>query len=180
MNIYEQLANFNSIETERLWLRPLEIGDAVDMFAYASQSENLVYVFPAHKDIAETRFAIATMFMKEPLGKWAIEHKEDHTMIGTITFVKLDEKRRCAEIGYVISQAYWGKGIMTEAVRTLTELSLTVFGLHYVDIVVDSENIGSIKVAEKSGFKITESYKALSPYTKVLKNFKRYRKGNHE
>ena len=180
MNIYVQMASFNRIETEQLVLRPFSMSDDKDMFAYACQADNLVYVFPAHKDIAETRLAIATMFMKAPLGKWAIENKADQKMIGTLTFVKFDEKQRTVEIGYVLNQDYWGKGLMTEAVRTLTDISLTAFGLNYVDIVVDSENLGSIRVAEKAGFQIADSYKALSPYTKVLRNFRRYRKGKHE
>lgn len=176
MTLYEKLATFNWIETPRLFLRPLSMTDAGDMFDYASKPENLVYVFPAHRHLAETRLAIATLFMKAPLGKWGIALKSTDVLIGTITFVKIDEKQRNAEIGYVLNQKYWGQGLMTEAVQTLTEMSLTEFDLTYLDIVVDSENTGSIKVAEKSGFSLQEHYKALSPYTKVLKDFKRYRK----
>ena len=178
MNIYEKLATFNVIETPRLILRPLSMTDAEDMFDYASKPENLVYVFPAHHNLAETRATIAALFMKEPLGKWAMELKATSAMIGTITFVKLDERARTAEIGYTLNQTYWGQGFMTEAVRTLAEISLTEFGLCYLDIVVDSENIGSCKVAEKSGFSLQENYKALNPYTKILRNFKRFRKVN--
>ena len=178
MNIYEKLATFNVIETPRLILRPMSMTDAKDMFDYASKPENLVYVFPAHQNLAETRATITTLFMKEPLGKWAMELKSASVMIGTITFVKLDEKARTAEVGYTLNQRYWGQGLMTEAVRTLAEISLTEFGLRYLDIVVDSENIGSCKVAEKSGFILQENYKALNPYTKILRNFKRFRKVN--
>ena len=178
MNIYEKLATFNVIETPRVILRPLSMTDAEDMFDYASKPENLVYVFPAHHNLAETRATIAALIMKEPLGKWAMELKATSAMIGTITFVKLDERARTAEIGYTLNQTYWGQGLMTEAVRTLAEISLTEFGLCHLDIVVDSENIGSCKVAEKSGFSLQENYKALNPYTKILRNFKRFRKVN--
>ncbi|GAB2021853.1 GNAT family N-acetyltransferase [Pseudolactococcus yaeyamensis] len=174
MNIYEKLATFNIIETSRLILRPLSMMDAKDMFNYASKPENVVYVFPAHHDLAETRLIIATLFMKEPLGKWAIELKSEAVMIGTVTFGKLDEKARTAEIGYALNQRYWGQGLMTEAVRTLAEIGLTEFGLRYLDIVVDVDNIGSGRVAEKSGFVLKESYKALDSYIKIVKNFKRY------
>lgn len=180
MDIYEQLAKFNFIETERLYLRPLSMADAEDMFSYASQPENLVYVFPKHNSIAETKFVIANMFMKSPLGKWAIENKSDNKMIGTITFVKLNETNRYAELGYVLNQRYWGQGLMTEAVQTISAFCLDTFGFNYLDIVVDCENLGSIKVAEKAQFQVIETYKALSPYTKVLKVFKKYRKAKHE
>lgn len=177
MTIDEKLASFNVIETDRLLLRPMSMTDATDLYAYASKPENLVYVFPVHQDIAETRLTIATLFMKAPLGKWALELKANGVMIGTLTFVKLDEKQRTAEIGYALNQDYWGQGLMTEAVKTLAELALTEFGLMALDIVVDAENLGSIRVAEKSGFTLQEHYKALSPYTKVLRKFKRYRRG---
>ena len=106
MNIYEKLATFNVIETPRVILRPLSMTDAEDMFDYASKPENLVYVFPAHHNLAETRATIAALFMKEPLGKWAMELKATSAMIGTITFVKLDERARTAEIGYTLNQTY--------------------------------------------------------------------------
>ncbi|WP_172207932.1 GNAT family N-acetyltransferase [Lactococcus hodotermopsidis] len=180
MNLYEKLAIFTTIETERLLLRPLTMADSEDMYAYASNPENLIYIFPAHKNIADTQFAIANFFMKAPLGKWAIELKSEQKMIGTITFVKLDEKKRIAEIGYALNMAYWGQGLMTEAVRTLTEIGLTEFGLYYLDIVVESENFASCKVAEKSGYTLKKSYKAINEYSKIIKNFKCYRKANHE
>jgi ribosomal-protein-alanine N-acetyltransferase len=180
MTLYEKLATFNIIETEHLMLRPLSMQDANDMFEYASKPENLIYVFPAHQNLAETRLTIATLFMKAPLGKWAIELKSEHKMIGTIDFVKLDEKNRTAEIGYVLNHRYWGQGLMTEAVRTLTEIALTEFGMRYLDILVDVENVGSLKVAEKSGYTLQENYKALNAYTKILRNFKRYRKHDTE
>lgn len=176
MNIYEKLATFNIIETLRMILRPISMRDAKDMFDYASKPENVVYVFPAHHNLAETRLIIATLFMKEPLGKWAIELKSESVMIGTINFVKIDEKARTVEIGYTLNKRYWGQGLMTEAVRTLAEIGLTEFGLRHLDIVVDSENIASCKVAEKSGFILQESYKGLEPYTKIVRNFKRFRK----
>lgn len=168
------------IETERLMLRPLSMADADDMFEYAGKPENLIYIFPAHKNLADTRLAIATLFMKAPLGKWAIELKSEQKMIGTIDFVKLDEKNRTAELGYALNQTYWGQGLMTEVVRTLTDMSLTEFGMRYLDIVVDAENLASLKVAEKSGYTLQENYKALNPYTKILRNFKRYRKASYE
>lgn len=58
---------------------------------------------------------------------------------------------------------------MTEAVRTLAEIGLTEFGLRHLDIVVDTENIGSYKVAEKSqALFYKESYKKdLTPIPKL-------------
>ncbi|GFH40204.1 GNAT family N-acetyltransferase [Lactococcus insecticola] len=176
MNLYENLATYATIETDRLLLRPFSMTDAADMFDYAGNPENLRYIFPAHRDIAETRHSIAMLFMKAPLGKWAIVLKSSGKMIGSIDFVKLNEKNRTGELGYVLNKSYWGEGLMTEAVRTLSEFALGEFGLYQLDIVADAENLGSIKVAEKSGYDLSESYKAFNQYTKILRTFKRYRK----
>ena len=40
-----------------------------------------------------------------------------------------DIDRRAAEIGYWLSEKYWGQGIATEAVRALSEQSFTTYGI---------------------------------------------------
>jgi RimJ/RimL family protein N-acetyltransferase len=61
---------------------------------------------------------------------------------------------RCrAELGYVLASQYWGKGIVTKAVKLVLE---TAFGdlkdLERIEALVDVDNEGSQKVLEKSGF----------------------------
>jgi ribosomal-protein-alanine N-acetyltransferase len=61
--------------------------------------------------------------------------------------------RKNAEIGYWISESFWGKGIASEAVKLIC-----AYGFENLDIVrvfaeVFSPNIASQKVLEKSGFK---------------------------
>ncbi len=59
-----------------------------------------------------------------------------------------------AEIGYWLSEEYWGKGIMTKAIN-----EILVYGWKHLEIdrvvaIVFGTNIGSIKVAEKCGFQL--------------------------
>lgn len=88
MNIYVKLAEFSIIETKRLLLRPFDLKDAEDMFDYSGNPENLKFVFAPHLSLSETCFSIANDYMKSPLGKWAIELKSEHRLIGDIHFVK--------------------------------------------------------------------------------------------
>ena len=120
MNIYVKLAEFRLIETRRLILRPFVLSDAEEMFAYSGNPENLKFVFAPHLSLEETRFVIANNYMKNPLGKWAIELKAEHKLIGDIHFVKISEKNQSAEIGYVLNQNYWNQGLLTEALKVLT------------------------------------------------------------
>ena len=56
-----------------------------------------------------------------------------------------------AMLGYVLSRAHWGRGLMTEAVRYVTAWALAQPPLFRVWAFCDAENIASIRVMEKAG-----------------------------
>lgn len=45
-------------------------------------------------------------------------------MIGDISIVKIDEADLSCEIGYVLGKAYWGHGMMTEALKAVLDFVL--------------------------------------------------------
>lgn len=174
MNIIVKLATFTELETSRLLLRPFRFEDAKAMYEYTSQPENLQYVFAPHFSLEETQYILATELMKAPLGKWAIELKKENKLIGDIHFVSLSEKKQCAEIGYVLNQAYWNQGYLTEALATLTAFSLEEFGLKNVTLKIDQTNAPSKRVAQKVGYQLMGNFKAASPYTGKIRDFEKY------
>lgn len=182
MNIYVKLAEFRLIETRRLILRPFVLSDAEEMFAYSGNPENLKFVFAPHLSLEETRFAIANNYMKNPLGKWAIELKAEHKLIGDIHFVKISEKNQSAEIGYVLNQNYWNQGLLTEALKVLTEFSFEKFALKKLELLIDKENPASKKVALKSGYQMVKKFKGSNQYSAKIRNFEQYeqRKNDYE
>ena len=165
MNIYVKLAEFRLIETRRLILRPFVLSDAEEMFAYSGNPENLKFVFAPHLSLEETRFAIANNYMKNPLGKWAIELKAEHK-----------------EIGYVLNQNYWNQGLLTEALKVLTEFSFEQFALKKLELLIDKENPASKKVALKSGYQMVKKFKGSNQYSAKIRNFEQYeqRKNDYE
>ncbi|GBG96273.1 GNAT family N-acetyltransferase [Lactococcus termiticola] len=172
--LYQGLARYNIIESGRLLLRPFAMSDVDDMYVYASRPENLTFVFPPHQSKDETAQAIVQQFMKAPLGHWAIELKADHRMIGSINFIKIDQKRMSAEIGYVLNMDYWGLGLVAEALKTLVVFSFEQFGLKTLIIKVDKENQASKSVALKAGFQFHKAYKATNQYTGQIRDFEEY------
>jgi RimJ/RimL family protein N-acetyltransferase len=56
------------------------------------------------------------------------------------------------EIGYWIAPDHSGKSITTRSVQALTKLGLDSLGLDRIVIRANPDNIGSNKVAEKSGY----------------------------
>ncbi|HEX4850580.1 MAG TPA: GNAT family N-acetyltransferase [Puia sp.] len=57
-----------------------------------------------------------------------------------------------AEIGYWLGEPFWGRGVMTEAVRLLTKYAFEHFDLLRIYAEVFSNNPGSIKVLSKNGY----------------------------
>ena len=63
-----------------------------------------------------------------------------------------DVERISAEIGYWLSENFWNKGIMTEAVKQMAEYAFTCFPLSKLFAPVYEHNLASMKVLEKAGF----------------------------
>ena len=126
-----------TIETERLILRRFKISDVKNMFDnYTSKDKVTEYLtwYP-HKKIEETKNYLSNFVLpeygKQNTYRWAIVWKENKQVIGCIDVVNSDEKRQCAELGWVISDDYWGKGIMPEAAK---EVLSVLFSVGYVRV----------------------------------------------
>ncbi|WP_353989465.1 GNAT family protein [Pediococcus argentinicus] len=151
MTLNEQILLFQHLETERLILRPVNLDDVNDMFEYMSDPEVAHFVtFDVHKDVEECRDSVLGYFMANPTGKWAIEDKNVHKMIGTID-MRIDEATKSAEIGYVLNRSFWGGGIMPEAVRELLRVGFDELGLNRIFATYNAKNTKSGRVMQKIG-----------------------------
>ena len=63
-------------------------------------------------------------------------------------------RQHCAEIGYWLGEAYWGKGIATRALNMMTEAAFNLHNLKKLYAPVMSPNIASVKVLEKCGYQL--------------------------
>ena len=84
--------------------------------------------------------------------KWAIVWKENGQVIGSIDVVESIERKQRAELGWVIGEEYWGKGIMPEAAREVVKYLFNV-GYERVQAIHDVANKKSGRVMEKVGMK---------------------------
>lgn len=88
---------------------------------------------------------------EDPITSFAIE--VDGAAVGGIgVVVQGDIFRRSAELGYWLSEEYWGRGIVTEAVRVFVEWAFANFDLSRIYAGVFDWNPGSARVLEKAGF----------------------------
>ena len=162
-SIFVKFAQYPSIETERLLLRPVTLDDAEAMFEYASDRENTRYTFPTNQCLEETKNNIAQFYLANPLGRWGIELKSNGQFIGTIDLHKIDPILKKAAIGYIINKKYWNQGLTTEANRAVIELAFEKIGMNKLIAVHDKANPASGRVMEKSGMRYShdEEYAAL-------------------
>lgn len=165
----EIFKNLPIIETNRCILRPIKEEDYLDMYEYTSVDEVTKYlVFPTHKTPEDSLNAIKEYFLKpmkngEPRS-WAIEYKENGKMIGTAGFNNYIENIQCTEIGYVINQNYWGKGLMTEVVKGIIKFGFEKLNLNRIQARHHIDNMMSGRVIQKCGMKFEG---ILREYTKV-------------
>jgi RimJ/RimL family protein N-acetyltransferase len=77
----------------------------------------------------------------------------DSQAIGAIGYVSgIDVERYSAEIGYWLGEAYWGKGIATEALMLMTSHVFESMNMLRLFALPFADNPGSIRVLEKAGY----------------------------
>ncbi len=146
------------IETQRLILRRFKIEDAEEMYTnWASDTEVTRYLtWPAHSSVEVTRSLLTEWVSHYSDGgffNWVMEYKETGKVIGNISVVQLHENREAADIGYCMSRAYWGHGLMPEALKGVMAYLFDVVGLNRIAGCHDVNNPKSGRVMDKAGMK---------------------------
>jgi ribosomal-protein-alanine N-acetyltransferase len=83
---------------------------------------------------------------------WALLLKEDQQYIGDISLT-VDSYHQFASIGCFLSQNFWGKGYMTEAMKELLFYAFASEGLHRIEAQIHQHNSRSIRFFDKFGFR---------------------------
>ena len=146
-----------TIETDRLILRRFTMEDAEPMFRnWASDDQVTKHMtWPTHESVEVSRMVLADWtagYAGDKFYQWAIVLKENGPEpIGSISAAHIWEKTRCAHIGYCMSRAHWGKGVMTEALSAVIGFFFDEVGINRVEAEHDPNNPASGRVMEKSG-----------------------------
>jgi RimJ/RimL family protein N-acetyltransferase len=144
-----------TFESQRLKLRPPLPEDAELIFAaYAQDPEVVKYlIWRPHTDVSQTRDFIRHCREGRDSGTafpYVILRKEDGRLLG---MVELRFGGHDVNLGYVLAKAYWGQGIMSEALQALVGWAQAENGIAKVWATCDVENLASARVMEKVGMK---------------------------
>jgi RimJ/RimL family protein N-acetyltransferase len=139
------------IETERLRLRPMEMGDLDEFAALHADPEVTQFIRPLGRAGAEER-------LRRDEGEWrerghgllAILDRESDAFLGRCGlkhWPQFDE----TELGWALRRDAWGHGYATEAARACVKWGFAELDVPYLTAMINPANVRSIRVAERLG-----------------------------
>ena len=143
------------IETTRLQLRKPRHEDADAMFAAYAQDPAVTryLIWRPHPRISETHAVIDRFLEQWSAGtafNWLLFGRDTHELVGSIGARIKDNG---FDIGYLLAQPWWGKGLMVEAICAVTDWAFTQPSVSRVSAACDVENRASARALEKAGFR---------------------------
>ena len=137
-------------------MRKLLYSDQANIFEYAKNPEVAKHLlWDTHENEFDTiQFLnlVYEAYNHNNPAPWGIELKSNKKIIGTAGFVGWDREKKEMEVGYALAQNYWGKGIVTEAIKEVVKFGFEQLELSSITSRCKPVNIGSYRVLEKSGF----------------------------
>ena len=157
--------------TERLILRPWRESDLADFYEYASvDGVGQMAGWNPHRNIEESRMILGS-FIKHK-NTFALEYKGK--VIGSLGIEEYCEENypeldllQGREIGYVLSKAYRGQGLMPEAVKAVIDWLFNEEKLDFIIVGHFDRNAQSRRVVEKCGFRYIKTTKFETRYDTV-------------
>ncbi len=142
--------------TAHLILRPFSPQDGEAMFRnWASDPEVTRYLtWPPHENPEQTAQLChiwSTAALSPNKYIWALEHRECHEVIGSLSAVDLNEQTGVMELGYCLSRAFQGRGLMTEALRAVLRCLFENTSVRVIRAAHDTQNPASGRVMDKAG-----------------------------
>lgn len=150
-----------AIETNRLLLQPYSLKWQSEIHSLIINNKHrLSNSFPNLLKSNENEEATKTYILRKK-SEWTrgktysyiLVLKATNCVLGHFTIKDIDWRHQECELSYFIDAPYEKKGLITEALSAVLQLCFMYLNMNRVTVRIVTENIASIKVAEKSGFK---------------------------
>jgi RimJ/RimL family protein N-acetyltransferase len=145
------------LETSRLALRELTLGDAKELALVLSDPETM-HFYPTPLDRAGVDGWITRnmrRYREDGHGLWAMVLKSSGEVIGDCGLtVQEVQSQNEIEIGYHVRRDLWGQGLATEAARACRDYGFAHMPVERLISLIRPENLASRRVAEKNGMTV--------------------------
>lgn len=135
-----------------LSLRPMDVDDIDDFMVWATDDKVSKYcTWSTYTSKEQAMDYMTNIVAPHP---WLRAICLKNRVIGSISVTAFKGNDACrGELGYVLASKYWGKGIVTRAVKMVASMIFVEWPhLERLEALVDVENVGSQRVLEKAGF----------------------------
>ena len=135
-------------------IRGWKKGDEVSLQKNAnnpSVSRFLLNRFPSPYTMEAAIHWVNNLVDQDPLVNFAITI-DDQVVGGIGLELREDVYRKTALLGYWLSEEFWGKGIITEAVKLMTQYAFDHLDIIRIQAGVLDKNPASMRVLEKAGY----------------------------
>lgn len=142
--------------TTRFNLRRWQKGDEASLTMYANNYHiwrNVRDAFPYPYTLNDAYRWIKVCEAEKLPTVFAIEINNEAVGAVGLT-LQQDIFRKNAEIGYWLGEPFWSKGIMSEALKEMTDYAFRQFDIHRLYAGVFEYNTASMRVLEKAGFSL--------------------------
>ena len=140
---------------KRIKLIPISMDGLHDMHDYSTIPEFFrFFEYEPFKNINETKNYLERLIAESNTNEqnfWFIEIN-DKEIIGTFGVVKIDERRKSAELKFGISPKYWNQGYFSEAMKLILTNLFQKLNFHRIVVLTHTDNIGTIKGLISAGF----------------------------
>lgn len=136
----------------RKWLLS-DVADLIVAISNKKVQDNLRDGIPYPYTVQDGINFISTMLSADENDTFAFAITVDEKVIGSIgVFRQENIHRQTAELGYYIAEEYWGKGIMTEAIKQICQYVFQKSDIIRIYAEPFAYNIASCRALEKAGF----------------------------
>jgi ribosomal-protein-alanine N-acetyltransferase len=151
----------DTIETERLFLRPLQLGDLDDLFSLYGDPELMKYITGQPRDYQETYTRLKahiTDHQAYGFGLCAAILKSSGEIIGRCGLEPVESSNILqGDLAWMFKQEYWGQGLATEFGQAMIAYGFAHLPIQRIFATADHANLASIKVMKKLGMTFVRS-----------------------
>ena len=149
------IVTMETLETARLRLRPFTLADTDAYYTRISSDPDVMRYLPGGvpRSRSDSEWVI-NYFMRHAdlhgFGVWAVEDKDSGELIGHAGLEHVPSAPE-VEIAYTLAQAYWGRGLATEAARASLSYGFEALNLDEIYGLAFPQNVASQNVMRKIG-----------------------------
>ena len=149
-----------AIETTRLRLRPVQPADAALLPGLVTEKIGAMtasWPWPLTREAADRRVA-ETIAANADGGQFSrlIEHRADGAPMGWLGVTRRSADPQSGMLGYWLTDAFHGKGFLTEALQAFVPAAIAVLALQRLEAGARPDNAASIAALQRLGMRFHE------------------------